>query len=151
MSQARDFHLGDILSITGERLVAPNGMDGVRAILEFMTGDSLFCHQLPRAKTECEPWLLRQHPFLGSPDVLAELAELELMLESPAGKQMPQALCLGWLSKLTAHYGETFPVEPIPADSHERINPIEELAAMVGPERVIVVAAGDRNAPEIVP
>ena len=50
---SRDFHIGDILSVTTGRLVSPRRMDGVYDILNFMTGDNLFTHQLPRAAREC--------------------------------------------------------------------------------------------------
>lgn len=58
------FHLGDVLSITDGRMMSPRHMDGIYDILSFMTGDSLFTHQLPRAMKECQPFLLKQHPQL---------------------------------------------------------------------------------------
>lgn len=36
---AREFHLGDILSITTGRLLSPSGVDGVYRLLHFLTGD----------------------------------------------------------------------------------------------------------------
>jgi hypothetical protein len=41
----REFHLGDVLSITTGVLVSPRRMEGVSDILEFMTGSDLFTHQ----------------------------------------------------------------------------------------------------------
>lgn len=38
-----------------------------------------------------------------------------------------------------AVYGETLEVEPLPQGKWERRDAVEELADMVGPERVIVV------------
>ena len=35
-------------------------MDGIYDILNFLTGDNLYTHQLPRAMRECEPWLRAQ-------------------------------------------------------------------------------------------
>lgn len=46
------FHLGQLLSITTSKLVSPVGsspIQGVYEILDFLTKDSLFTHQLPRA------------------------------------------------------------------------------------------------------
>lgn len=117
------FHLGDVLSITTGRLVSPRHMEGVYDILNWMTGDSLFTHQLPRAGRECAPWLLRQHPQL------ADIAEPELTPEE----------CDGWLAEQVAKYGESLEVSPIPADDHERIDPITEAERMMGKDRVIVV------------
>jgi hypothetical protein len=98
---------------------------------------------LPRAAKECAPWLKRQHPFLDSPEIDFAVAELGEMLKTPSGMNEPDTLVLGWLSKMVAKYGETFPVEPIPADDHDRIDPVEELRGMVGEDKVIVI---DSNA-----
>lgn len=64
----RNFHIGDILSITTGRLVSPRRMDGVYDILNYMTGDDLFTHQLIRAAEECAPALREQHPDLTDVD-----------------------------------------------------------------------------------
>lgn len=53
----REFHIGDILSITTERLVSPRLIEGVYDILNYMTGDNLMTHQLPRASRHCAPYL----------------------------------------------------------------------------------------------
>lgn len=74
----KQFHIGDVLSITHEHLVSPRHMDGVYDILNYMTGDSLFTHQLPRAGRECKEPLLAQHPELASVDV----ATLDALLKS---------------------------------------------------------------------
>jgi len=57
MIEKKEFHIGDVLSITHGRLVSPRHMDGIYDILNFMTGD-----QIPRATEECREPLLRQHP-----------------------------------------------------------------------------------------
>jgi hypothetical protein len=45
----RTFDLGDVLSITTGRLVSQRGMDGIYDVLNFMTGDDLMTHQLPKS------------------------------------------------------------------------------------------------------
>jgi hypothetical protein len=67
--QTKRYHLGDILSITTGRLVSPRHMDGVYDILNFMTGDDLYTHQLPRAADECRPYLAKQFPQLSKIDL----------------------------------------------------------------------------------
>lgn len=64
--EQRLFQLGDILSITTGKLVSKRHMEGVYDILNFMTRDNLFTHQLGRASSECKPALLQQHPQLGA-------------------------------------------------------------------------------------
>lgn len=53
---AKDFPLGDVLSITTGRLVSKERMDGVNEILDYMTDDELGAHQKLRAADECRPW-----------------------------------------------------------------------------------------------
>ena len=122
--KTKEFHLGDVLSITTSRLVSPRHMDGVYDILNFMTGDDLFTHQLPRASDECKPHLLEQFPQLVAVDA-----------SGVNGKNHVQ-----WLAKQVAKYGEEFEVKPIPKGTHQFKNPIAEAAeVMGGPEKVIVV------------
>lgn len=123
MMQRRDFDLGDILSCTTGLLVSPRKIEGVYDILNFMTGDNLFTHQLPRACRECAPVLLRQHPQL------AEVTEA-----SAAGVTDWAA----WLDEQKTRFGDTLPVEPCGPGVHERIDPISELVEKVHPGRIIV-------------
>lgn len=117
----RTFTLGQVLSVTTGMLCCEIG--GVYEILNYMTRDSLFTHQLPRAMRECGPWLLRQHPAL---------AEVDASGVTPENWR-------DWLAAQEARFGEMLDVEPIPQDDHTRRDPVAELAEMVGSERVIVV------------
>lgn len=58
------FHISDVLTVTTGRLVSARHMDGVYDILNFLTGDELYTHQLPRAMRECEAFLRIQFPDL---------------------------------------------------------------------------------------
>ena len=78
----KQFHLGDVLSITPGRLVSPRHMEGVYEILNFMTVDNLFTHQLPRACDECGPYLVEQFPQFSPFEMDAAIAELDSALES---------------------------------------------------------------------
>jgi hypothetical protein len=111
----RPFHLGDVLTITTGRLVSPRHMDGVYDVLNFMTGDNLFTHQLPRACEECAPELLRQHPQLRDVSVPD--------FSSP--DHVPD-----WLAEQVIQYGETLALAPLAAIDHTRIDPLTELAMM---------------------
>lgn len=141
----KEFHLGDVLSITTGRLVSPRHMDGVYEILNFMTGEDLFTHQLPRASDECKPFLIEQFPQLATPEMDFAVAELVEMLKTPSGKAESNKLILGWLSKLTSgKYGvrceEKYNVKPLPKNAHEVKDPIAEAVEMMGdPNKVIVV------------
>jgi len=121
---ARNFHIGTILSITHGTLMAPSSppMDDIYNILNYMTGDNLYTHQLPRVSSECEPALLKQHPKLAEwvNDVTPENFRARL-------------------ADAVAQFGETLPVEPLAAGEHEVIDPMSELVEKVHPSRIIPV------------
>jgi hypothetical protein len=130
----RTFHLGDVLSVTTERLVSPRHIEGIYDILNYMTGDNLFTHQLPRANRECAPSLLAQHPQLA-----------EVQVPDSFGED-PEAAVATWLSEQVARYGEELPVEPLVEGDHTRIGPLEELGLMgVSPDRIIPVVVPDET------
>ena len=140
----REFHVSDVLSITTGRLVSTRHMDGVYDILDFMTGDNLFTHQLPRASDECKPYLLEQFPQLATPEMDFAVAELGEMLKTLSGKKEPDKLVVGWLSKLTSgKYGvkckEVLTVRPIPKGAHQFKNPIAEVAEMMGGRKKVIL------------
>lgn len=121
----REFHIGDILSVTTDYLVSPSMIGGVYEILNHMTGEDLFTHQLPRAVKECRPHLLAQHPQLAGCDCSGLDAET-----------VPTRL-----AELVAQFGETLPVTPLAAGEYQPRNPITELAEMT--DKPIVVVATD--------
>lgn len=132
----KTFHIGDILSVTAGALVSPRHMDGVYDILNWMTGDELFTHQLPRALNECEPHLKAQHP---------DLAAIPVPDFSSVPRTDVEAAVKAWVNEQVARFGETREVAPMSASEHTRINPLDELAMNYPHVQVIpVVVDGDR-------
>lgn len=129
-NKTKDFHIGDILTVTTGRLVSPTHIDGVYDILNFMTQDNLVTHQLPRASEQCKPWLLRWHPEL----VDVDTSRLDNLPEAEAKRLVAQ-----WLEKQVGHFGEMLWVETIPVDDQTHRNPLEELEEMA-PGKPIIVA-----------
>lgn len=131
MSKKR-FHLGDVLSITTDRLVSPSHIGGVYGILNHMLDDNLFTHQLPRAGKLAKPYLLAQFPQLGD-------------IEPPEhfdGKEH----VLRWLAELTLIYGEWFEVEQIPEIEQDHRDPLTEMAEMLRPDqKIVTVVLGKDN------
>jgi len=118
------FHLGDILSVTTDKLMSPRLMDGVYDILNFMTGENLFTHQLPRARDVCAPYLLKQWPAIAEAN--CDGVNLENWRER--------------LDQLAVKYGEELEVEPLPKGVYIPIDPITEAEVMMGdPSKVIVL------------
>jgi hypothetical protein len=62
------FPLGDVLSITTGKLLSESHVGGIYEILNYMTGESLYTHQLPRAAEVCKPVLLARFPSLEGED-----------------------------------------------------------------------------------
>ena len=127
----RTFHLGDILSIYTGRLVSPTHMDGIYSILNFMTGDNLFTHQIPRVGRECAPHLLRQFPWLA-----------EVSTDGCTGETWQH-----WLQVQVDRYGENHSVAAIPRDDHAVIDPVEELRQMRPDAPVIAVSPPEEEEP----
>lgn len=111
----RVFSLGQVLTITTGKMLCRQGVGGIYEILNYMTNDNLFTHQLPRAINECAPYLLKQFPQLAGVD--ASPVKDEVSLER-------------WLADVMARFGETLEVEPIPQDDHTYRDPVEELREM---------------------
>lgn len=117
-------HLGDVLSVTTGHFLAPGGFGDVHALLDYLTGDTLFTHQLPRAVEECAPALLRQFP------ALADVVVPEF--DDPSEVDV-------WLAARVAEYGEHLDVEPLAPGEHERRDPLTELAGMLRPDQSMIV------------
>jgi hypothetical protein len=126
----KTFELGDVLSITTGHLVSRRHIDGIYDILNYMTGDNLFTHQLPRAMDECKPFLLAQHP---------ELADVTVA--DVHGRDEVYA----WLDKQEAKFGALIDVEPVPTEDHTYIDPISELRMMRPDAEIISVVAGGED------
>ena len=131
----KPFHLGDILSVTTERLVSPRHIGGVYDILNWMTGDNLFTHQLPRACGECKGPLLAQHPDLAAivpPETFGD-----------GTKDSAEEAVNRWLAEQVAIYGETREVAPLAAEDHTAIDPLAELRMMKPDAEIIAVVVPD--------
>jgi hypothetical protein len=117
------FALGAILSIVGDKLMCD--ITAIYQILDYMTNDKLFTHQLPRASRECRPYLLRQFPFL----------------EDYIDNIQPKITTENYgeiLFECQEKWGKELEVEPIPRDDHSYRHPLDELKSMVGKDKIIV-------------
>lgn len=123
----RDFHIGDILSVTTGRLVSPTHMEGVYNILNFMTGDSLMTHQLGRAAGQCKPHLLTQHP----------------QLEEVDASGVNEKNWKGWLGRQAVKYGAELPVEALPLKDRVVLDHIKELEDTYPGKKIISIDPED--------
>lgn len=63
MSTTQEFSIEQVLTVTTGRFLLQD-VGKLYEILNFMTGESLYTHQLVRANEPCRTSLFRQHPFL---------------------------------------------------------------------------------------
>lgn len=130
-SPTKEFHIGDILSAMTGVLVSPNHIGGVYNVLDWMTGESLMTHQLPRVSSECEPFLRETFP---------DLSAIEIPKLAGAGR----AAVMAWLDEQVTLHGSTRYVPKLPPADHTSIDPLTELR-MRRPDAVIIgVEMGDK-------
>lgn len=129
------FPLNVVLTVTTGRLLTSsdrpndNGIGDLYEILNHMTNDNLFTHQLPRAGKECTPWLLVWFPELKP--VLACKDKLDDWLKkSPTCPQVGIQMWLTELKMLFPDIKDQYEVKQIPKVGHDVIDPIEELKTM---------------------
>lgn len=117
--QTQAFPTGAVLSVVTDVLVSENRIDGVYEVLNWMTGESLFTHQLPRVGREAAPLIVAMHPELSAAVAEAEQVNGDNWRE--------------WLATWRARYGETIAVPRLNIAEHERIDPMSELAEKAPP------------------
>lgn len=121
--ETKEFASCDVLSVVTGWLVGK--MCGVYEVLNWMTGESLFTHQLPRVADEARPVLVAAHPSLQQAIDEAEQVSMENWSE--------------WLQTWQDRYGPILSVPKFGTDNHERIDPMSELAEKVHPDKIIPV------------
>jgi hypothetical protein len=119
----KEFATADVLSTVTGRLVSKIG--GVYQVLNWMTGESLFTHQLPRVSREARPVLVAAYPVLQQAVDEAAQVTTENWQE--------------WLRTWEDRYGPTIAVPKFTAASHESIDPISEAAEIFPPDKIIAI------------
>lgn len=100
----KEFATRDVLSTITGRLMGDIG--GVYEVLNWMTGESVFTHQLPRIGREATPVLVATHPALQQAVDEAE--------------QVTQENYQEWRQTWEDRYGPTIAVPKFGADDHGR-------------------------------
>jgi hypothetical protein len=124
--ETKEFATADVLSVATGRLMADMG--GIYEVLNWMTGESLFTHQLPRVGREAVPVLVAAHPTLQQAIDEAEQVTTENHKE--------------WRTTWEDRYGPTMAVPKFNADSHEHIDPLAELAEKMHPSKITIIGMG---------
>lgn len=124
-SETRAFPTCDVISSVTGYMVTERGISAVYEVLNWMTGESLFTHQLPRVGKEAWEVFVKLHP---------DAACLKDEAENVNHENWH-----GWADRWIARYGATLTVPKMTADDHERIDPLSELAEKIDPSRIVVV------------
>lgn len=119
----KEFSTRDVLSTITGMLMGDIG--GVYEVLNWMTGESVYTHQIPRISREAQPVILALHPELAS-----TIAEAE---------QVTPENYLTWRETWEKRHGLTITVPKMTIAAHERIDPLSELAEKVSPEKIVLV------------
>jgi hypothetical protein len=144
MDQTKTFPLRTVLTVVTGRLLTlktekDNGIGDLYEILNWMTSDSVFTHQIPRAVDECSPVLKRLYPELNLAG--SSLKDLDEWLSkvsdgSDSGVTM-------WITQLKTVLPEIKDEYEVPKlDTHIRRDPMQDLYEMIGDkaqQNVIVV------------
>jgi hypothetical protein len=123
----KTFPLGQVLTaLTGTLLC---DIDGLYAVHNFLTGQSLYTHQLPRAFRICAPFVAEQHPDLAALD----------------WSGVNRKNCRKWLQVQVRRFGPTRELSPLPAGAYEAMHPLDELVEMRGSSDGIIVVDGSHD------
>lgn len=123
----KEFSIEAALTVTTDRMFLKDIGD-LYEILNYITGDSLFTHQLPRGARFAKPFILAACPILE--DVTPEFVSASIEE-------------IGWdktCDKIFAMLPKSISLEPAPEGVWNQKNPIEELIEMRGGTDGIIVA-----------
>jgi hypothetical protein len=118
----KEFHTADVLSTITGMLMGEIG--GVYAVLNWMTGEDVFTHQIPRISREAVPVIVAAHPQLQQAIDEAEQVTPENYKE--------------WRQTWEDRYGPIIAVPKFTSATHERIDPMSELSEKIHPDKIIV-------------
>jgi len=143
-TQYKSIAIGDILSITTGRLVSHDGVGGLYNILDWMTGDSLFTHQLTRASDVCEPVLKELFPEIGA--VRFPAARYDELTSGNTTPEYIKEWIFQWVDRQGERLGEWHDVPKLADGLWESREPIQELRDMLygDPDELILEVENDQ-------
>lgn len=121
--QKRVFKLEEVISAVRGVLLCDIGQ--IYEVLNFLTGDDLMTHQLPRAGKDVQPSVFAQHPFLKDLDLSR--------INKDTWKQELDLLKKEWPNEL----------ELTPMKDYMPKDPLEEIIEMKGGSENVIIVAHD--------
>lgn len=133
----RQFPIADVVTVYTGYLLAP--IEGMYSLLSYLTGETIYTHQIPRAVEQVRPWLEQQQPWLSAAGGYVERSRRAFVAEHGEGADKAP-----WAASVLRHlnlYMSLVPLSPLPGEQQQRHDPIEEAIEMLGGDGVIVVAS----------
>lgn len=130
--KTKEFCVSDVLTITTGKLLSKRHVEGVYEILNYLSGDNLYTHQLGRGMEAYAPYLKSLFPELDTPELQLEVGRLALMIDTDVGMENPRALIDGWISGIVRDglVTDGYVFDPAPQYWQAK-DPIQELNEMV--------------------
>lgn len=107
----KNFDLGTILTVTTGRLFVE--IEKVYDILNYLSNDNIYAHQIPRVRKVAQSYILERYPQLegvGKAVVVNNWEDVMVFLDSQK-----------------AILGDSFALSPMPREICEHINPIQKV------------------------
>jgi hypothetical protein len=117
--KTKKFHIGDVLTITTGKLLSKDYIDGVYKILDWMSDQDCFTHELPEMSRKYRPLLLEMYPELSNIDVS------NISRDNWDGYNGH----IEWLEVMAKKYGEWFDIPKVGEGRTE--NPISSFERML--------------------
>lgn len=108
------FDLGTVLTVTSGKVFTE--IDNVYDILNHLSNDSIYTHQISRLMQVAQPWVLAKYPQLegvGSDVIINNEQEAKMFVE-----------------KQKELFGNEFGLSPIPKELYQPIDPFEEMVSI---------------------
>lgn len=112
----KEFNLGAILNITTNRLFT--NLEDVYEVLNYLTGDSVYTHQIPRVMPIAKAYILSLYPELTG---VGDTVEINSFDDAKA-----------FISEQKKVFGNKLPLSPMgKTDGYSHVDPIEEAVDII--------------------
>ncbi len=111
----KNFDLGTVLSLTTSRMFSE--LDKIQEALEYVTGGSIWTHQIPRALGQVAPYILSIYPQLEG-----------IGMDEPINSKEE---AIAFVNSQKEIFGDSLPLSPMSkTDGYDHVDPLEELDEM---------------------
>lgn len=143
MNDTKTFPVAVVLAVTTGRVLC--SIEQIYDVVNWITGDNIYTHQIPRAMRFGKPILEKAYPELAKADSPSSLSKLATLLECADHRNNPDArmeACRMWVDWLRepceCNLKAEYAVES-QADAWLSIDPVDEMQSMLSKDQNLVV------------